>query len=311
MPTTVLYCSDPLNERRVDAHFAPEARQLRADGAAVHLIDHDALTAGDAERAVARVPAGAGPLWYRGWMVPAGRYAELDTALRRRGAQLITDPSRYRRAHELPGWYATFAGLTPASRWLPVDPGRAPDPARLVALAAGLPAGAAVVKDYVKSRKHEWEEACHIPDLADPAALHRVVGRFVELQGEFLAGGVVLRAFEPFRVPGPGTDGAPGELRVWWRDGAPRLITPHPDSPADAFGAPGAGRDGVAPGLPDLEPVRAAVEALDCPFVTTDLALREDGVWRVVEVGDAQVSDVHRAVDPTSFAAVLTAARRS
>ncbi|MFD0265526.1 ATP-grasp domain-containing protein [Streptomyces sp. NPDC127106] len=311
MPTTVLYCSDPLNERRVDAHFATEARQLRADGAAVHLVDHDALVAGDAERAVARVPAGAGPLWYRGWMLPADRYAELDAALRLRGARLRTDPSRYRRAHELPGWYATFADLTPASRWVPAAPGRAPDPERLAALAAGLPAGAAVVKDYVKSRKHEWDEACHVPDTADRAALHRVVSRFVELQGEFLAGGVVLRAFEPFGPPGPGPDAAPGEIRVWWRDGAPQLVTPHPDSPAGAGAVPGGVGGGAQPGPPALEPVRAAVEALDCPFVTTDLALRADGVWRVVEVGDAQVSDVHRAVDPAAFARLLTAARRS
>ncbi|MFK0253970.1 ATP-grasp domain-containing protein [Streptomyces sp. NPDC090445] len=308
MPTTVLYCSDPLNERRVDAHFATEARQLRTDGAAVHLVDHDALAAGDAERAVARVPAGAGPLWYRGWMLPADRYAEFDAALRPRGARLLTDPSRYRRAHELPGWYATFDGLTPASRWLPAAPGRAPGPERLAALAAGLPAGAAVVKDYVKSRKHEWDEACHIPDLADRAALHRVVSRFVELQGEFLAGGVVLRAFEPFGAPGPGPAEAPGEIRVWWRDGVPRLVTPHPDSPAGACAGPGGAGGGAQPGPQELEPVRAAVEALDCPFVTTDLALRADGVWRVVEVGDAQVSDVHRAVDLAAFARLLTAA---
>ncbi|WP_446220731.1 ATP-grasp domain-containing protein [Micromonospora sp. IBHARD004] len=31
--------------------------------------------------------------------------------------------------------------------------------------------------------------------------------------------------------------------------------------------------------------------ALDLPLVTADLALRADGVWRVVEVGDGQVSD--------------------
>ncbi|MFJ9641961.1 ATP-grasp domain-containing protein [Streptomyces sp. NPDC101206] len=310
MPTAVLYCSDPLNERRVDAHFATEARQLRADGAAVHLVDHDALSAGDAERATARVPVGAGPLRYRGWMLPADRYAELDAALRRRGAQLLTDPDRYRRAHELPGWYTTFAGLTPVSRWLPTGPGQAPDPERLAALAAGLPPGAAVVKDYVKSRKHEWDAACHIPDLADRTALHRVVSRFVELQGEFLAGGVVLRAFEPFGAPGPAPDRAPGEVRVWWRDGVPRLVTAHPDSPADDFGPPGAAGAGTRPGLPDLDPVRAAVEALDCPFVTTDLALRADGVWRVVEVGDAQVSDVHRDVDPAALTRLLTAGRR-
>ncbi|MER6445067.1 ATP-grasp domain-containing protein [Streptomyces venezuelae] len=293
--TTVLYCRDPLNERRADAHFAAEARQLRAAGGTALLVDHDALLAGDAERAVTRVPDGAGALWYRGWMIPAGRYAALDAALRRRGGALVVTPEAYRRAHELPGWYETFAGLTPVSGWLPAEPGVVPDPEGLAALAAGLPPGAGIVKDYVKSRKHEWDEACYVPDLADPAALHRVVARFVELQGEFLAGGVVVRAFEHFVTP----EAAAAEVRVWWRDGAPRLLTAHPDSPVAVV--PEAAVEAA------LAPVRAAVQALGCPFVTTDLALRADGVWRVVEVGDGQVSDLHREVDRAALVGLLTA----
>ncbi|MGW6710643.1 ATP-grasp domain-containing protein [Streptomyces sp. NPDC054956] len=290
MPTTVLYCRDPLNERRVDAHFAAEARESRAAGAATALVDHDALLAGDPERAVARVPAGAGPLWYRGWMIPAEGYADLDAALRERGGELRVTPEAYRRAHELPGWYETFADLTPPSGWLPASPGQVPDPVRLAELAASLKSRAGIVKDYVKSRKHEWVEACHLPDLADPAAVHRVVSRFVELQGEDLAGGVVLRAFERFTA----AEGTATEVRVWWRGAEPLLVTPHPDSPYAE----------VAP--PDLDQVRAAVRALDCSFVTTDLALREDGVWRVVEVGDGQVSDVHGEADRGAFARLLT-----
>ncbi|WP_060179747.1 ATP-grasp domain-containing protein [Streptomyces sp. IMTB 1903] len=293
---TVLYCRDPLNERRVDGHFAAEARQLRAAGGRTLLVDHDALLAGDTERAIARVPDGAGAAWYRGWMLPAERYAALDSALRRRGGRLVVTAEQYRRAHELPGWYGTFAGLTPVSAWLPTAPGRTPDPQRLAAAVADLPPGAGVVKDYVKSRKHEWDEACHVPDLGDAAALNRVVGRFVELQEEFLAGGVVLRAFEDFVAP-PTQAGtaAAAEVRVWWRDGTPRMVTAHPDSPVAEVVTP------------DLGPVRAAVEALGCPFVTTDLALRADGVWRVVEVGDGQVSDLHRGADLDAFVRMLAA----
>ncbi|MFF5703046.1 ATP-grasp domain-containing protein [Streptomyces sp. NPDC012794] len=289
--TTVLYCHDPLHERRADTHFAAEARQLRTAGGTVALVDHDALLAGDAERAVARVPAGAGAVWYRGWMVPAERYADLDAALRGRGALLAVSPAAYRRAHELPGWYETFAALTPVSRWLPAAPGETLDGDRLAALSASLPAGAGIVKDYVKSRKHEWHEACHLPDLADRPAVHRVVSRFVQFQGEFLAGGIVLRAFERFTGP---------EVRVWWRDGEPRLVTPHPDHPDHPEHA--AALPGTA-----LAPVRQAVRALGCRFVTTDLALREDGVWRVVEVGDGQVSDLHPVVGPQALAELLTA----
>ncbi|MFF2196999.1 ATP-grasp domain-containing protein [Streptomyces sp. NPDC058157] len=289
MPTPVLYCRDPFDPRRVDEHFAPEAREVRACGGTVGLIDHDALVRGDAHEAVARVPAGLGRAWYRGWMIPGDRYAALAGALDRRGVELIVTPERYRTAHELPGWYATFADITPASVWLPTQPGETVAAGDLAALAGSLPPGAGIVKDYVKSRKHEWEQACYLPDLADTAGLTRVVRRFVELQEEFLAGGIVLRAFEAFARP----ESVAAEVRVWWLDGEPRLLTPHPDSP---FGR------GL---VPDLAHIRPAVRRLGCRFVTTDVALRTDGVWRVVEVGDGQVSDLHQSGSRAELAALL------
>ncbi|MFE6844604.1 ATP-grasp domain-containing protein [Streptomyces sp. NPDC057686] len=289
MPTPVLYCRDALNPRRVDEHFALEAGEVRALGGAVGLIDHDALLQGDAQLAVAHVPAGLGNVWYRGWMIPSDRYAALAEALRRRGAELIVTPEQYRTAHELPGWHATFAGITPASVWRPTTPGEMPTSDDLAALAEPLLPGAGIVKDYVKSRKHDWEQACFIPDLADTVQLTRVVQRFVELQEEFLTGGIVLRAFETFSR----LESVAAEVRVWWLDGEPRLLTPHPDGP---FGR------GL---VPDLDHVAPAVRRLACRFVTTDMALRSDGAWRVVEVGDGQVSDLHQSSSQGELAALL------
>lgn len=60
--------------------------------------------------------------------------------------------------------------------------------------------------------------------------------------------------------------------------------------------------------VPELDRLEPAVRALGCRFVTTDVALRADGTWRVVEVGDGQVSDLHPAIDPAELAALLTAA---
>ena len=40
------------------------------------------------------------------------------------------------------------------------------------------------------------------------------------------------------------------------------------------------------------------VAGLGLPFVTVDLALRADGGWRVVELGDGQVSDRPAAIAP-------------
>lgn len=289
-PTGFLFCSDPLRPGRPDPQFAQEAAAARRAGAQVVLVDHDALLAGDPEASVGRVPRGSGPLWYRGWMIPPERYEELEGALAGRGCSLLTDAAAYRTAHELPGWYRTFAGLTPHSVWcaLPSDAAASAGTEFWSRLAGPLGSGAGIVKDFVKSRKHEWDEACFVPEFSDGPRLASVVGRFVELQGDFLAGGVVLRAYESF-VPG-------GEARVWWVDGEAVLVTAHPDTPAQVPS-------------PGLDAVGEAVRDLGCRWVTTDMALRDDGVWRVVEVGDGQVSGLPAGHDGEDvFAALLDAA---
>lgn len=52
-----------------------------------------------------------------------------------------------------------------------------------------------IVKDYVKSRKHEWYDACFIKNISDIANTTRVIRNFVERQGDSLVGGIVLRKF--------------------------------------------------------------------------------------------------------------------
>ncbi|MDR7384749.1 ATP-grasp domain-containing protein [Promicromonospora iranensis] len=284
----LLVPSDPLAPWVPDRHFMREADAAQQAGMGVAMVDQDAVLAGDVQAAVRRVPTSDGErvAWYRGWMMPSAAYSRLQAALRTCRVRLLTDTPAYQAAHELPGWYGIFANLTPASVWLPGEPGRTPTSADVGALVEALGGGSGVVKDYVKSRKHEWHEACFVPDLADVAATTRVIGRMVELQGDDLAGGIVVRAFEKFT---PDADGHIQEVRIWWVAGSAVLITPHPDAPARAT---------VDVPTAVCVAVGASVRALGAPFVTTDLALRSDGVWRVIEVGDGQVSDLPAAEDP-------------
>jgi hypothetical protein len=74
----LLVPSDVQHPRRVDEHFAAEAGAARDAGHQVVLVDHDALAAGDAHRAVRGVPADAVAV-YRGWMLDSQRYARSST----------------------------------------------------------------------------------------------------------------------------------------------------------------------------------------------------------------------------------------
>lgn len=291
MPASVLFCSDPLSTSRVDPYFEAQAAAARAAGATVAVIDHDALLRGETARAVRRVPRDIGSCWYRGWMIPAVRYAELARALAARGGHLLTGAAEYQRAHELPAWYPIFASVTPRSVWMAVDAHETVPQAVLAELVRPLGGGPAVVKDFVKSRKHEWHEACYVPNVDDPAGLHTLVSTFVERQGHDLAGGIVIRAFERFVPTGPDA----GEARVWWLDGQPVLIGPHPDSPE-------------AVPQPELAEIGPLVKLLGCRFITTDVARHTDGRWRLVEVGDGQVSDLPDTPQASVIARALAAA---
>jgi hypothetical protein len=281
----LLVPANPLRPRHPDEHFAAEAQAARAAGLDVAVVDHDALArGGDVRRAVASVSA-SGVAVYRGWMLRSERYAAFAEVLAERGVVLRTNGEQYRRAHELPGWYSALAAVTPASVWTGGS-----DRADLDRARVALGAGPAVLRDYTKSMKHYWDEATFIPELDDDVAVSKLASRFLELREDDFVGGFVLRRFERF---------ASAEARTWWVNGACVLIGPHPDTPDDC---PPAGID--------LAPIAPLIAGLGLPFVTVDLALRTDGVWRVIELGDGQVSDRPTTVGPQRMIAALLARSR-
>jgi hypothetical protein len=84
------------------------------------------------------------------------------------------------------------------------------------------------------------------------------------------------------------------EVRTWWVNGGCVLAGPPPDTPDDR------------PDIDvDLAAVTPLITGLGLPFVTVDLALRDDGQWRVVELGDGQVSDQPTTIEPATFMAAL------
>jgi hypothetical protein len=279
----LLIPADVLRPRRPDEHFADEARAARRAGLEVALVDHDALSSGgEAGLALARLPESGTPrtAFYRGWMLRSEQYAGFADALAQRNIVLRTSPEHYRRAHELPGWYAALTDVTPQSVWTLGD-----DRDAFLRACEDLGPGPAVLRDYTKSMKHYWHEAAYIPDVADTAGAWAVASRFRQLRDDDFTAGFVLRRFERLD---------PAEVRTWWVDGLCRLVGAHPDTPHDA-----------PPAQFDPGAVAPLVAALRLPFVTVDLGRRTDGAWRVIEVGDGQVSDRPASIKPEELVAIL------
>lgn len=283
----ILFPAEPFAGPAVDAAFADEA----ALAGNYVTFDFEALLEGRSRRAVRWVPEGEGIAVIRGWMMRPEAYDALFEALRTKGWTLVNSPAQYRFTHLLPESYALIQDMTPRSIWIsePVEA----DAVREALRSFGD--GPVVVKDYVKSRKHEWDEACFVPDAAAPEAM-RVVETFLHRQGPELVGGLVLREFEPF-VPlaRHAVSGMPltREHRLFLLDG--RIVS------ADDYW-----EDGVYPEEPlPLERFEAIGRRIDSRFFTMDVALRTDGEWRVVELGDGQVAGLPTRMDRRSLLQAL------
>jgi hypothetical protein len=210
------------------------------------------------------------------------------------GVVLINDPDQYRHCHHLPESYPVIEGSTPSSVWLTGDLGID----RIMKALAPFGNAPIVVKDFVKSRKHEWTEACYIPCAADREAVSRVVARFLELQGEDLAEGLVFREhieFEPVGVHPRSGMPLTEEYRVFWLDGTAVFWS--------SYWAEG--DYGVSE--PPIERFAGVAGAVRSRFFTMDLARRRDGRWMIVELGDGQVSGLPRESNAKPFYEALYA----
>jgi len=289
----VIFCSDPFDSRTPDPDYDAEAQSAESMGVELSLISYEALVnEGDALRATRKVPLRTEPelAIYRGWMLAPQKYEQLYQALLSRGLRLINDPSAYKHCHYFPESYALIERHTPKSIW--TDISSAPSIDDIMELLKPFGAGPIIVKDFVKSRKHEWEEACYIPSASDISAVERVVNKFVELQGEDLSGGLVFREFvefEPLTVHSKSGMPLTKEFRTFFLDGQP-LLTARYWEEGD-YGQ-------VAIHAPELMEVAKSVRSR---FFTMDIAKQTDGGWMIVELGDAQVAGLPETVDAAQF----------
>jgi len=289
----LLFCSDPLNPRQPDEAYRAEVAAAERLRIPLILVDHDALAHdNDPVRAVRRVPPQPQPdlALYRGWMLTPDQYRLLYEALEAKGLRLLNDPAAYRHCHYLPESYPIIEPYTPRSVWIKTKGDVSPD--EITDLLRPFGSAPVVAKDYVKSRKHEWAEACFIPSASDRASVERVVRNFLELQGDDLSEGLVFREYVEFEPLGRHPrSGMPltKEFRLFFLDGQPVFWTPYWD-------------EGDYAGLtPPVERFAAVAGGVRSRFFTMDVAQRRDGGWMIVELGDAQVAGLPEHADVDEF----------
>lgn len=293
-----VFCQDPLRPRQVDEVYRLEADTITALGLKYTVINYESLVNdNNPVLALKYVSTEERPILgiYRGWMLRPNQYAKLYVALSEKGIQLINSPQAYRYCHYLPESYSAIESYTPQSVWLPVSGDVEID--EVMALLSPFGSRSIIVKDFVKSQKHYWSEACFIPSAADCEAVKRVVNRFLELQGDSLNEGLVFREFIKFEsLTDHSQSGMPlsKEFRVFVLDGEP-------------FYAIEYWEEGDYQGLsPPTEQFAEVMGQIKSRFFTMDIAKRNDGEWAIVELGDAQVAGLPHKADVRKFYKILT-----
>jgi len=302
----ILFPQDSYDDRSPDEAFVREFEAAKAAGLDTTLVDTNSLRHPTLKL---RKTSPGELLIYRGWMLTPSDYEALYRAAWKLGYRMINTPSEYRYCHELPRCYADLKGSTPESVWfeskltfeerLDAEKPAYDLEAITTEVQAKLGEGPYIIKDFVKSRKHEWDSACFI---AGPGDIKRVAETFIERQGEFLVGGLVFRKFEPLKLVGEHPKSKIplfNEIRNWGCRGGP-LIT-------HTYWGPDEGGGGIVMphGVISLATLRGEASmntpTIKSNFYTMDLAMLDDGNWIIIELGDGQVAGLPEHVDAKDF----------
>lgn len=282
----VLFPNHPLKARLPDPDFQTEFDAARDAGFECELYSLESLRDGDAAHAT-RLCSPASQdgerIMHRGWMMSDRLYALLFDALVSKGYSPVTAPKHYSQAHYLPNAYLLLDGRTPESAWVE---GQDIPGAWGKYEALGQPA--AIVKDFVKSAKHRWNEACFIPSGTERTRFNEILAAFLESRGNLFEKGIVIRRFHDFVKLADDIRGQPvhEEYRLFMWNGS--LLT----------ATPAIRGNGPLDNLVEWETIAGTFANR---FISMDVARQQDGSWLIVEVGDGGVSGLPGSIEPRAF----------
>lgn len=271
-----IFCNHPLYQRKVDEDYEVEYQEAGLHHSCA-LFSYEDMERGKLSLFGEEI---SGLTIYRGWMMKPEMYSDFYTLLEQKGIYLINTPEEYERYHTLPGWYDDFTDETAQSVW------ETEGNVENALLKAKQLSGSYIVKDYVKSRKHEWYDACFISNIADVANTASVIKNFVERQGDSLVGGIVLRKFENLKQIGfHERSGMPisEEYRVFVYAGKVLIMDNYWTEKED-----------VKLSDSEISWIESIAKKIRSNFATVDIARKADGELVIMELGDGQVSGLQQ-----------------
>ena len=288
----IIYCDSGFSPKEVDYMYAEEYKSAKQKFIQTSLISFEELKKGNIESSLKRVnPNEEKEIGiYRGWMLKPNQYEMLYNSLLEKNIELINNPSEYKFCHYLPESYETIKNYTPKTTFKELKSDfKISEFQNEIDTFGEKPI---VIKDYVKSQKHYWNEACFIPNAANKEKVNSVVNKFLELQDSDLNEGLVFREYvELEKLTNHSESGMPltKEFRVFVKDGKIMTIFKYWD-------------EGDYQNIePIVEEFEVVIPKIKSNFFTMDIAKKKDGKWIIVELGDGQVAGLPENADKDEF----------
>ena len=274
----ILYCLNPLERNKVEENFAKENEVASSLGISFDLFDYDEFVSTNEIIGIKKSNAQEICI-FRGWMLEPSLYEKLYYSLIQYGLTLINKPNEYKFCHWLPESYECIKDYTPKSIWtLNEDKNGIDEIIDKLKIFNGKPI---IIKDYVKSMKHFWNEACYISNSSDFEEVNRVVSTFLKYQYNEPQGGLVFREFielESIGIHPKSKMPLSKEYRLLYLNNTLLSIFKYWDEGE------------YTTDLPDLNRFNEIAMNIKSNLFTMDIAKTTSNEWIIVELGDGQVA---------------------
>lgn len=287
-----LYCSHPLDSKKVDLDYENEFLAAIENGFECLLFDFDEFLIDNLDKSLKNIEKQniVRTVIYRGWMFTPTQYQLLYKALFERNLQLINSKTEYQDCHYLPDSLKFIEKHTPKTVFQKIK--NDTDIEELIIKSEMFGDDSVILKDYVKSEKHHWDSACFVDNVRDKKSLRDKIKNLLRLRGEYLNEGIVVRKFIKLKFltnhsksQMPLTE----EYRLFFLNN--KLI-----------GVYDYWEEGEYKSLkPNTELFEEIAKTIKSNFFSMDIAKSEENEFIIIELGDGQVSGLPDLLDRNLF----------
>ena len=121
---------------------------------------------------------------YRGWMLTPKQYSILYNDLLSKNYKLINTREEYQNCHYLPDSLKFIENRIPKTVFEKFKNEKNVD--KLIEKSKVFGQKSVILKNYVKSEKHDWETTCFVADASNTDKFKQKINKLIELRDKYL-----------------------------------------------------------------------------------------------------------------------------